>query len=98
MNPRLFELSKMDHLEEKTRVCPACSRFEPEPAFQAVHDVLDYIQPGKEAVLLEHHESVVMRPFHRFSVQCDFPLGDLFKSGNDVEQRRFPTAGRPKKN
>ena len=88
----------MDHLEELTRVCPAGSRFEPELAFQAVHDVLDHIQPGKQAVLLEHHEPIVMRPFHGPAVQRDFPLGDVFKSGDDVEQCRFPTAGRAKEN
>ena len=69
MNPRLFKLSQMDHLEEPAGVGAARSRFESELSLQAEHDVLDHIQPGKQAVLLEHHEPIVLRPFDWPSIQ-----------------------------
>src|ERR1035438_3441353 len=44
-------------------------------------------------MLLEQHKPIVMRPFHPRSVQRNFPLGWVFKSGNQVEQGGFSAAG-----
>ena len=72
---------------------PARFGLEAELAFQAEEHILDDVEPGKQPMLLEQHEPIIMRPFHPRSVQCDLPFGRFFESSNQVKQGGFSAAG-----
>ena len=83
----------MHQLQDLPGPFPAGPGSEAELALQAVHHVLHHVQPGEQPVLLEHHEPILVRPFHRCAIQRDLPLGHLLKAGNEVEQGGFAATG-----
>ena len=87
----------MDHLQEFERLLTprpeskTIGRF----PFQAIDNVLDHVQPGKQRVLLEHHQSIVSRPAHGVALEQDISCRRRFKARNQIEQRGFAAARRP---
>ena len=99
MNQCRFEFLQMHHLQPGAGGVALFPRTEPELRFvlQAVHDVLDYAQPGKQRVFLKHHQAVAARPDDRPAFQGDFPGGRRVKTGDEIQQCGFAATGRAEK-
>src|SRR5579859_2168752 len=57
-------------------------------------DVLPDCQPGEQAMVLENHDAIRARALDWLAIHEDLPGSWRMKSGNQVKQRGFATAGR----